>query len=320
MMEKVWVIHDPDEHFQGYKTRRLTKETLPSDGKNPAAAYSLSIIFWGGGQIYNNQRGKGLLYLFTMIILIAATVLSFVYGEYLLQVLLSHKIFIANAFLIAELLFFLALIFWTYNAGDAYHKAVKARTMPFAGIQSRTYPFFCSMLVPGWGQFLNGQPIKGSMYAGFTVLGIFSLVSIPSVLRVWPFLEAVKSRFLIEEIFVLTVLFAPFIPFIWLFGSFDALKVSLDDIKKESFFDRITYANNRRRTQGWVRGVYPHIKTTIFLVLFLTFLVIVIDTAPLRNYYCNQLAYAQARLHELGMTIMPEIISRVLSLMALVGK
>jgi len=319
-MEKIWVIQDPDEQPQGYKTRRLTKETLPSDGKNPAAAYSLSILFWGGGQIYNDQRGKGLLFLFTMIILFTGTVLSFVYGEYLLQALLSHKIFIANVFLISELLFFFALIFWTYNAGDAYHKAVKARTMPFAGIKSRSYPFLCSLIVPGWGQFLNGQPIKGSMYAGFSVLGIFSLVSIPSVLRIWPFLEAVQSRLLIEEIFALTVLFAPFILFIWLFGSFDALKVSLDDIKKESFFDRITYANNRRRTRGWVRGVYPHIKTTVFLVLFLTFLLIVIDGSSLRDYYCNQLMYAQTLLQEQGMTIVPEIINRVLSLMALAGK
>ena len=319
-MEKVWVIEDPDEQFQGYKTRRLTKETLPSDGKNPAAAYSLSIIFWGGGQIYNDQRSTGLLFLFAMIILFTGTVLFFVYEAYLLQVLLYHKISIADFFLIAELLFFCALIFWMYNAGDAYHKGVKARTMPFAGIQSRAYPFLCSLLVPGWGQFLNGQPIKGSMYSGFSVLGIFSLVTIPSVLRVWPFLEAVKSRFLIEEIFVLTVLFAPFIPLIWLFGSFDALKVSLDDIKKESFFDRITYANNRRRTQGWVRGVYPHIKTTVFLALILTFLVIVIDSSSLRNYYCNQLTYAQARLQERGMMLVPEIINRVLSLMVVAGQ
>jgi TM2 domain-containing membrane protein YozV len=319
-MGKVWVIQDPDEQLQGYKTRRLTKETLPSDGKNPAVAYSLSIIFWGGGQIYNDERGKGLLFLFAMIILFTGMVLSFVYREYVLQVLLSHKIAIADLFLIAELLFFCALIFWTYNAGDAYHKAVKARTMPFVGIQNHACPFLCSLLVPGWGQFLNGQPIKGSTYAGFSVLGIFSLVSIPSVLRVWPFLEAVKSRFLIEEIFVLSVLFAPFIPLVWLFGSFDALKVSLDEIKKESLFDRITYANNRRRTQGLVRGVYPQIKTTVFLALFLTFLVIVIDRSTLRNYYCDQLMYAQILLQERGMVIVPDLLNRILSLVVLAGK
>jgi TM2 domain-containing membrane protein YozV len=319
-MVKVWVIQDPDEQLQGHKTRRLTKEALPSDGKNPAAAYSLSMLCWGAGQIYNDQRGKGLLFLFTMIIFFTGTVLSLVYGKSLLQVLRSHKFSVVDVFLIAELLFFCALIFWTYNAGDAYHTAVKARTMPFAGIQSHAYPFLCSLLLPGWGQFLNGQPMKGSMYAGFSVLGIFSFVSIPSIILAWPSLEAVETRFIIEEIFALTVLFAPLIPFIWLFGSFDALKVSLDDIKKESFFDRITYANNRRRTQGWVQGVFPHIKSTIALGLFLIFLVIVIDRSFPRNYYCDQLTYAQARLQEQGMTIVPELIGRVLSLMALAGK
>jgi TM2 domain-containing membrane protein YozV len=319
-MEKVWVIRDPDEQLQGHKTRRLTKEALPSDGKNPAAAYSLSMICWGAGQFYNDQRGKGLLFLFTMIIFFMGTVLSFVYTEYLLQVLGSYKFSVADAFLIAELLFFSALIFWMYNAGDAYHTAVKARAMPFAGIQSQSYPFLCSLLVPGWGQFLNGQPIKGSMYAGFSVLGVFSFVSIPSVILAWPFLEAVKSRFIIEEIFAVTMLMAPLMPFIWLFGSFDALRVSLDDIKKESFLDRISYANNRRRTQGWVKGVFPHIKSTIALGLFLALLMIVFGRSFPADYYGDQLAHARARLQAQGMTIVPEIIGRVLSPAALTQK
>ena len=319
-MEKVWVIRDPDEQLQGHKTRRLTKEALPSDGKNPAAAYSLSMIWWGAGQLYNDQRWKGLLFLFTMIILFVGAILSLAYSNSLLHILGSYKFSVADVFLMAELLFFSVLIFWMYNAGDAYHTAVKARAMPFAGIQSQAYPFLCSLLLPGWGQFLNGQPIKGSMYAGLSVLSIFSFVSIPSIILAWPFLEAVKTRFIIEEIFALAVLFAPFIPFIWLFGSFDALKVSLDDIKKESFIDRILYANNRRRTQGWVQGVFPHIKSTIALGLFLILLVIVSGRSFPTNYYCDKLTQARAQLQELGMTIVPEIIGRVLSRTASGGK
>ena len=319
-MEKVWVIRDPDELLQGHKTRRLTKEALPSDGKSPAAAYSLSMICWGAGQLYNNQRMKGLLFLFAMIVFFIGAILSLMYMNPLLQVMSSYKYSVADVFLMAELLFFSALIFWTYNAGDAYHAAVKARAMPFAGIQSRTYPFLCSLLLPGWGQFLNGQPIKGSMYAGFSVLAVFSFVSIPSVIVAWPSLEAVKTRFIIEEVFALTVLFAPLIPLIWLFGSFDALKVSLDDIKKESFFDRISYANNRRRSQGWVKGVFPHIKSTIALGLFLILLVIVVGRSFPAKYYCDQLTQARSRLQEKGMTIVPEIIGRVLSLAPSAGR
>ncbi len=311
IMEKVWVMEDPDDRLHGCKTRRLTKEALPSDGKNPAAAYTLSLFFWGGGQIYNDQRAKGLLFLFAMLMVVMVSALAPMYWNSFLQVLRSYEISNADAFLTAEMLFFCVLIFWMYNAGDAYHKAIKARILPFAGVQSRAYPFLCSLLLPGWGQFLNGQPIKGSIFSGLSILSIFSLVSIPSVLVIWQSLEAVRSRFIIEEIFALTVLFAPVIPFLWIIGSFDALKVSLDEIKKESFFDRIKYANNRRRTRGWMRGVYPRIKLTVFLVLFLIIFARLTYHSFPKNYYSGQIEVVQVRLQELGMTIVPEMIGHL---------
>ncbi len=134
----------------------------------------------------------------------------------------------------------------------------------------------------------------------------------------WPFLEISESRFFVEEILSLTVLFAPLIPFIWLFGSFDALKVSLDDLKKEPFFERIKSANNRRRTQGWARGVFPQFKSTVMLGFVLIFLLIAACryVPELINYYRDQLADAQARMQKQGMTLVPELISRLLSLMA----
>jgi hypothetical protein len=61
-MEKVWVIEDPDEYLRPQNTKRLTTESPAPIEKSPAVAYSLSIFFWGGGQIYNDQRVKGLLF------------------------------------------------------------------------------------------------------------------------------------------------------------------------------------------------------------------------------------------------------------------
>lgn len=320
-MEKVWEIKDPDAYLRSRKKSRTSvKKGVPFAGKNPAKAYTLSILFWGVGQNYNDQRGKGLLFQLAMLTFFTGTVVALFFKDALLQLLRSHDISTARVFILAEILFFVALIFWIYNAGDAYHTAVKTRTTRFKGIPSRVYPFLCSLVIPGWGQFLNGQPVKGSIISGFAVLSIFSLVSIPSILLAWPSLENSEARFIVEEIFSLAVLFAPLIPFIWIFGSYDAWKVSFDELKKEPFFDRIKYANNRRRMQGWVKGVIPQIKSTLVLGISLTVLVVVIYYSFPKSYYRNQLTAAQVQLNQQGMTIVPELISRVLSGTITAGK
>jgi TM2 domain-containing membrane protein YozV len=314
-MEKVWVIEDPDEYLRPQNTKRLTTESPAPIEKSPAVAYSLSIFFWGGGQIYNDQRVKGLLFLSLMLILCTGAVLSFVFWQYLLKFVLDHRISRVSLFLLLEFLLFCALMFWHYNAGDAYHRAVKTRREPFMGIQSHVYPFICSLVIPGWGQFLNGQPIKGSVFSGFSLISLFSLISAPCIILAWPSLEASETRFIIEGIFTFIVLFAPLIPFLWIFSSFDALKVSIDDLKKEPLFDRIKYANNRRRTQGLVRGVFPHIKSTILAVLFFAFFSIIMYYFYFpTHYYEEQLASAQTWLQNRGMTIVPDLIGRLRSL------
>ncbi len=53
--------------------------------------------------------------------------------------------------------------------------------------------------------------------------------------------------------------------------------------------------------------------------VLLRILVIVIDRSFPRNYYCDQLTYARARLMDQGMAIVPELIGRVLSVTALAG-
>ncbi|NTV93600.1 MAG: hypothetical protein HGA72_10185 [Chlorobiaceae bacterium] len=174
--------------------------------------------------------------------------------------------------------------------------------------------------MPGWGQFLNGQPVKGSIFSGFSIISLFSLISAPCIILAWPALEASEARFIIEGIFTCIVLFSPLIPVLWIFSGFDALKVSIDDLKKEPLFDRIKYANNRRRTQGLVRGVIPHIKSTLLFVLVLLFLLIFTYYYSPIKYYGEQLMSFQAWLQKLGMTIMPELIGRLRSLAAFMGK
>jgi TM2 domain-containing membrane protein YozV len=322
MREKVWVVRDPDGEPRPTRTTRVMQdETQARKEKSPAAAYTLSTLFWGAGQLYNGQRRKGAAFLFFMVFVGAGSAAAAQFLPLISRFLVSQSVPSAEAFLAAEALLLGLLIFWKYNAGDAYHCAAGARRQAFTGVQSRFYPFLCSLLVPGWGQFLNAQPVKGSIYAGFSIFSFFTLITIPAALLAWPSFAAADARFIIEAVFSLTVLFAPLIPLVWIIGSFDALRVSMDELKKERFIDRLKYANNRRRNQGWVRGVFPRIKLIIFLSLVCILLAVVVHHYCFpKKFYSNQIAAAQEHLRKLGMTLVPDLIDHLREVFMTMGK
>jgi TM2 domain-containing membrane protein YozV len=277
------------------------------------------VFIWGAGQDYNEERGKALVFQLMLIALIVGSVLAVIFREELFLFLASHGISASETFLSVELLFFCILTFWLAAAGNAYHRAARSRANPFRGIDHRVYPCLCSLLLPGWGQFLNGQPIKGSIFSAVSLFGIFAIVSIPATLLFWPTLEASEARLIVDAIFTITVLYAPLIPFVWLLSAHDALKVSLDELLKESLWERIRSANNRRRTQGWVRGVFPQIQWTILLVLVLAILSFVVSRAFPAAFYTDLLRSASAYFGRLGMIILPEIIEKLVPVVAQAG-
>ena len=94
-MEKVWVVRDPDEEPDSRKTKLIREEEPPSRvERSPATAYTLSTLFWGGGQLYNGEIGKGLLFLLSMLLLTAGAVYSFLNRHLFFQFLRKrlHKI------------------------------------------------------------------------------------------------------------------------------------------------------------------------------------------------------------------------------------
>jgi TM2 domain-containing membrane protein YozV len=320
-MEKTWVIRDADRHLYRLGVRRATQGLPFADEKSPARAYSYSLLFWGAGQSYSGQRIKGVLFQTCMVLFLAGTALSCLFEKNILSLLQTYGVSRADAFLSLEILFFSVLMFWTFNAGDAYHAATNGRRIPFRGVTNRAIPVLCSLIVPGWGQFMNGQPLKGSMLAGFSVVGLFSLLTIPAALACWPYLEPSESRTAIEAVFTLTVLYAPFIPLIWFLSAYDALKISLDDTKKETLLDRAMVAISRLRMEGWVHVLFPRVRSGVLQALVLGLVVFAVNRyyAP-ANYFYVQLTGAEAWLQQQGMTLVPDLINRLLSGTVLAGK
>jgi len=315
-VEKVWVIKDPDEYLKSRRKPRITTEYAPPVEQDPALAYTLSLLFWGSGQLYNGQRAKGLSYIGLALYGNAFALLLCMFQQEIPFYLFFYTISPARAVLAAALLLFVFLIFWIFNASDAYHNAMKARQTPFPGVSSRAWPVFCSLLVPGWGQFLNGQPIKGALFAVCAAFGIFSLISVLGILQAWPFLEDSYSRLIVEGVLLLSLLSLLPMPFLWVLGVFDAWKVGQDDIKKEPLLERLKAANNRRRAYGLVRGVFPQIKRTLILALFLIILIIITVRFYFPwNFYREYLMKALSWSSKQGMMLIPELIRGIITVL-----
>jgi len=315
-VEKVWVIEDPDEYLNPHRTQQITEEISPPDERDPALAYTLSLLFCGSGQLYNGQRAKGLNYIGLVLYGNAFALLLFMFQQEIPSYLSFYSISPAQAVLAAAFLLLFSLIFWFSNASDAYHAAMKARRTPFPGVSSRAWPVFCSLLVPGWGQFLHGQPVKGSLFAVCAAFGIFSLVAAPGIMQAWPSLENSDSRLIVEGVLLLSLLSLPALPVLWILGVFDAWKVGQDDTKKEPLLERLKAANNRRRAQGWVRGVFPQIKRTLLLTLFLIILIIItVQFYFPWNFYREYIMKALSWSSKQGMMLIPELIRGIITVL-----
>ncbi len=320
-MDKPWVIREADGHFYRMGVRRATQGLPFADEKNPARAYTYSLLFWGAGQSYGGQRIKGVVFQACMVLLLACGGVCMLFPERLFSLLVAYGISRADAFLSGEILLFSVLMFWTFNAGDAYHAATNGRRVPFRGIDSRFFPLLCSLLIPGWGQFMNGQPVKGSMLSAFSVVGFFSLLTVPAVLALWPVLEVSESRTIIEAVFTASSLYLPLMPLIWLLSGYDAFRVSSDDAKKETLLDRLMLGLSRLRLQGWVRVLFPRVRTGILVGVVLGVLVISVNRAYApADYLYVKLSGAQAWLHQRGLTVVPDLISRLLKGTVMAGK
>lgn len=310
-MDKVWVIPSLDELLREIKDKPAKPQSFISAEKNPAKAYSWSAFFWGGGHIYNNQVKKGLSFLSLMVGFYTGILLTVLSWSGIVQFLQARGMPVSVFLLTALVLLLFGLIFRSLCCSDAYNRTTKTRRNRFTGTKSHAIPFLCSILTPGWGQFLNGQPIKGSILAGFSIVSFFSLITVPAVLLAWKDLEPSFARFLVESLFTISFLFLPIIPAIWIFGCHDALKISLEEWRKESLWDRIRDANNHRRNKVWVRRLFHRLKRTFALVLFLVFFLLMLHNFLPRQFYSNKLDSARCRLQTKGMVLLPELLNRL---------
>jgi hypothetical protein len=211
------------------------------------------------------------------------------------------------------LTFYLAVLcIWLYGARRAYGIAAREVSGRFGGVTNPLFPFFCSLLVPGWGQFLNGQGRKGSFFLLVACAGFFMAAAIPGIFLVWGSLEPSVMRRFLEWVLAGCLAFSPVVILLWIYAAHDALRVCLDDLKKESIRNRIECALNRVKFHGWRNTV---LRGLMRLALFGFSLALAVGIASRYlpgNFYLQEIGLMRDELKTKQMTVIPGLIDMVL--------
>lgn len=317
MNEKVWVIDDFDEKplRRSPTSQREEPSTVKQRARrerSPALAISLSLLLWGGGQFYTRQRKLGVLFMLLMANFYMFLGVAVVYRESAAQLLQS--VHVTRSFALAALwiCYFTGLVIWIINAVHAYYSTTKTLRGPFEGVMNPLLPFLCSLVMPGWGQFLNGQAKKGLFFMCFGVTGLAALSSVLIIFPLLPTLEPSGARLFLEGVLAASVVASPVLLLMWILGVHDATRVCMDSFKKEPLQKRITHAFNSVRRKTWFRSAIPHMKQDLLLVLLLVLSMIVCRHYFPRNYYVDTLRNLRGELARKEMVLLPRLIDRVL--------
>jgi TM2 domain-containing membrane protein YozV len=139
---------------------------------HPAAAGSLSLFVWGLGQLYNGDTRLAALFMVGEALVASFHYLVFKTWAYVKSY--AHLFFVSEW----ELMLYVSSIdlclifFMIYNVAQAYRRA-EERAGRFEGIHQPAVSGVASLVVPGWGQMLNGQLGKASFFLFVFLLQIY---------------------------------------------------------------------------------------------------------------------------------------------------
>jgi len=309
--ETVWLLKDPHESSEP-RIQPFQPFSQFQAGRNPAVAVSLSLWVWGGGQFYNRQWQLGFLYFLFMInfYLFPGVVIHYwtpiETGLATLDVTASEILATLGIFCLT------GLMIWVVNAVQAYYGAHDDgdEPVPFEGVRNPLLPAVCSLLIPGWGQFLNGQTKKGVCFLAAAMTGLFAVAVALAVPFLWPTFNNEIDRRFAEGALVIAWLLIPPVLLIWGAGVYDAVKVCIDPLKKQPIRERMKAAVNRMRMKGW-RGLLCRLELTLMFSLYLVFCLAVSRYYFPKDYYAALLNDLRVRAAQQQMVIIPRRIDQL---------
>jgi TM2 domain-containing membrane protein YozV len=315
MGQKVWVISDQDWNGAPDRQRRDSPppgqrpqgdRTLPAaPGKNPALSFSCAMLVWGSGHLYLGERRRGFVYLAAMVLFYAFVAAPVLLRDSVSRLVVASGIPTPVYLAGAAVLFLAGQLVWLVNAVDAYYRALRPRSASFPGVDHALWPLCGSLVFPGWGQFLNGQPGKGLFFLLCGAAGVFSVVICCAARYVWPLLKASPARLDFEFLVVAMLALIPLSLLMGIVAAYDAFRSCRERCRKKW---RLKNAGYRAGGQAFVRDLIPRGTAILGLLLAIS---VGVQCFP-KNYYLQSLEKARLEMLNNGMQVLPELVRKAM--------
>ena len=314
MTQKVWVINDPSTHETPERIRRNdpsserkqadSRPLSAASGKSPALSFSLSMVVWGSGDLYIGAYRPGSIFLAAMLFFYAPLFAVVFFRD--AASLFIERIGPPAAVLAAGGIYLLAgLVCWLANAVGAYYRTIRLRTGVFSGVDNVLWPLCGSILFPGWGQFLNGQPIKGLFFLLCGVAGLSASLLHAVTWFLWPAAEANPAGPAFEICLVAASAFLPLSLLMWIFSAYDSF-ISWKELSIEKQRRRST--GRRMPQRKFLKNLVPRWTAILALLLALS---LGYQWVP-AGYYRHALEKIRIETKNRNMVLIPELITKAI--------
>jgi TM2 domain-containing membrane protein YozV len=178
----------PRPGYRRGRNRSLLSDTTVTrvGGRRPLVAASLSLLLCGAGQLFNGRRDLALLYFLTEALFFSTNWFLLKMWGFVVETLSLFSIRPTDIMFVILAANYVFLVFLVLNVFQAYKDA--SGGAPAEPLRQPLISAPASLLVPGWGQMLNGEPRKGALVLGVFLTGGYAFVLslfFESIWRLW---------------------------------------------------------------------------------------------------------------------------------------
>ncbi|MGH7407535.1 MAG: hypothetical protein ACREKF_05950 [Candidatus Methylomirabilales bacterium] len=304
---KVYVIRDPLARSPDETPGKPPRAEGPL--RDPARAASLSLFLWGGGQLYNGQRVIAGWLVLLQVLLVGSLIVAGIYWPRPAGWLDLHFRLDTTGPALAALCFLWGAVGWVWGTFHAYRVADRRSREPFAGKEREGKAALCSLVVSGWGQYLNGQPGKGATFQALVLLEGLAWLTLLAVYSGFENLQRPENREVAEAALLGAATALPLLAFARMLSAYDAFKVARYPGLRRSIFIQMKFAWTRYRTgmRRQLPSAKRRIRALVLILLLVAADLLAIFYGP-RSFYVDQAAWLARHLRGKGMTQAPALL------------